>query len=269
MARTERIAMAAGAAGIMTGRLLLVHFRRTVSGCTTCTGMSGSGWRTAGMTTIQGRLRMGAPGQPAVIVVAAFCAAVPGTAFRGTSVPHTAAGTAPETATTTTGFELPGRSLLESLLPYLRGPGAEPPAGFFKFPVLDTGGTQCPVSEGVRLSRVDEPGWSGREADGPSDGGRRPGDRAGAGSPLPFRAVAGAGSGTLSEKPEVPLGRPDAGRGPGRAGKPGRGHIYAQQDKPPGTREPRSRKTAFPVPSGPGPGLSRPAPLRTCRSAYR
>ena len=42
--------------------------------------------------------------------VAAFCAAVPGTTIRGTSVPRTATGTTPETATTTTGSVLPARS---------------------------------------------------------------------------------------------------------------------------------------------------------------
>ena len=143
--------------------------------------------------------------------------------WNGRSAPRAATGSPTLSATTSTsGFELPGRSPLDSLLPYVRGPGAERPAVFFRFPVLETGGTQCPVSEGVRLIRDDKPGWSGRQADGPSEGGWRAEDRAGAGSPLPFRAVAGAGSGALSEKPDVPLGRPDAGRDPGRAGKLGR-----------------------------------------------
>ena len=40
-----------------------------------------------------------------------FCGAVPGTTNRGTCAPRTATGTTPETGTTTTGSELPARSL--------------------------------------------------------------------------------------------------------------------------------------------------------------
>ncbi len=43
-------------------------------------------------------------------VVAACCAAVPGTTYRGTCAPPTATGSPPEAATSTTGSALPGRS---------------------------------------------------------------------------------------------------------------------------------------------------------------
>ncbi len=70
----------------------------------------------------------GARGCPVEIAVSGSCAGAPGTAVRGTSAPPTGTGTVPAAGAATSGSVLPGRSHLESLPPYLGGPGAKPPA---------------------------------------------------------------------------------------------------------------------------------------------
>ena len=125
-AGTGRIATVAGAVGTVSRRRRQGASRRTVSDCTTCTGTCGSGWRIAGTAAMRARHRTGARGR-AGIAAGAFCAAAPGAAFRGSSAPPSAAGSAPGAATSASGSVLPGRSPLESLPPYLGGPGGEAP----------------------------------------------------------------------------------------------------------------------------------------------
>ena len=106
--------------------------RRMRSGCTTCTGTYGSGWRTAGTTATTGRRRTGARGSLG-IVAGGCCAAAPGSAIPGLSARPRASGASPATGTATSGFALPARSHLDSLRLYLGGPGsAEPPGRFFR-----------------------------------------------------------------------------------------------------------------------------------------
>ena len=116
----------------ITGRLPWGVSGRTVGSCTTCWGMFGSGRRTAGTTITTGLRRMGARGRLA-IVPAAFSAAAPGTALRGSSARRTAAGTRPGSASTASASVLPGRLPLESLLLYLFGGagGLAPRSNFF------------------------------------------------------------------------------------------------------------------------------------------
>ena len=100
--------------------------RGTGTDCTTCWATCGSGRKTAGTRAIAERRRTGERGSEASVVVV-WCAGAPGSAVRGSSGRPTAAGTTPETATTILVFELPGRSLRESLRPYLGGPGGGSP----------------------------------------------------------------------------------------------------------------------------------------------
>ena len=109
------------------GRRRLGGMRQTGSGCAMCWGMYGSGWRTVGTRVTGGRRRTGARGCLG-IAAGGCCAAVPGSTYRGTSAPPPASGTPPATGTSTTsGSVLPGRSRLESLPPYLGGPGGGAP----------------------------------------------------------------------------------------------------------------------------------------------
>ena len=96
---TGRIVMAAAAVGITSKRRRPVRFRQTRSVFTTCTVTYGSGWRIARTRIMRARLRTGAPGRM-VIVRSAFCAAVPGSTSRGSSVLRTAAGAGQGTAAT-------------------------------------------------------------------------------------------------------------------------------------------------------------------------
>ena len=119
--------MARAARGsIGTRQFLWARFLRTGLVCTTCTGMSGNGSRTAGTTATRGLRRTGAHGRRAESAAGAVCAAGPGATFRGSFAPRTAAGTPPDTAATISGFVYPGRSPRDSLPHYLRSPGAEP-----------------------------------------------------------------------------------------------------------------------------------------------
>ena len=74
--------------------------------------------RTAGTRAMRERQQMGARGSRG-IAASGCCAAVPGTALRGSSAPPTAAGSPPATGSAASGFVLPGRSRLESLPLYL------------------------------------------------------------------------------------------------------------------------------------------------------
>ena len=65
------------------------RIRRTNSGCTTCTGTCGSGWRIAGTTTTGGRRRMGVRGGN-WIAVGECCVAARGSSVRRSCVPRTA-----------------------------------------------------------------------------------------------------------------------------------------------------------------------------------
>ena len=67
-------------------------FRRTLSGCTTCTGTRGNGWRIAG-TTITGELHRTARPGYLETVVAGWSAAVPGAIFEEPSLRQPPLGT--------------------------------------------------------------------------------------------------------------------------------------------------------------------------------
>ena len=136
---TGRTAAAAAAAGTAVKRLRRVRLRRTVSACMTCRAMYRNGSRTAGTMTMRARRRTAALGWRAVIAGSAYCAAVRGATYRGSSVPPSASGTASGTGSSPSASALPGRLRLESLLVYLGGPGAEPPAGLFRGPDPGTG----------------------------------------------------------------------------------------------------------------------------------
>ena len=131
-AGTGRTAAAAAAAGTAVKRLRRVRLRRTVSACMTCRAMYRNGSRTAGTMTMRARRRTAALGWRAVIAGSAYCAAVRGATYRGSSVPPSASGTASGTGSSPSASALPGRLRLESSLVYLGGPGAEPPAGLFR-----------------------------------------------------------------------------------------------------------------------------------------
>ena len=128
---TGRIASATGAGTAGNSRPRWGVSVPTVSGCTTCTGTCGSGWRTVRTAAMRVHLRMEARGSRE-IATGGFCAAAPGSTFRGTSAPPSAAGSTPETAAASAASVFPGRSRgsarlsRESLPPHLRGPGAKP-----------------------------------------------------------------------------------------------------------------------------------------------
>ena len=102
--------------------------RRMALDCMTCTATCGSGRRTVGMRTMQGRRVTVERGSEAIAAFA-WRAAVPGTTYRGSSVPPTATGSSPGTATTTLVSALPGRLLPESLPLYLWGSRGQSPLG--------------------------------------------------------------------------------------------------------------------------------------------
>ena len=73
---------------------------------------------------------MGVHGSPGT-VVGGCCAAAPGSTIRCGSAPPAASGSVPEAGTSTAGFVLPGRLLLESLYHYLLGSKGFAPVDFF------------------------------------------------------------------------------------------------------------------------------------------
>ncbi len=81
------------------------------------------------MIVMQVRLLMAAPGRRGVIAICACCAAAPGTTILGTCAPRTAAGTPPRFGAAAAASAWLGRSLHESLPPYLLGGfgGLRPP----------------------------------------------------------------------------------------------------------------------------------------------
>ena len=112
--RTRRITMAslplARASEACIGRrpFLSGGFRRTGSACTTCTAMSGNGFRIAGTRTRRARRQMRVPGRLAAIALPASCGAARGSKIRGSCVLRTASGIRPGTGTSATGSVLPG-----------------------------------------------------------------------------------------------------------------------------------------------------------------
>ncbi len=86
------------------------------------------------MLIMREHLWMAAPGRREAIAVCAYCAAAPGTTFLGTCSPRSASGTTPRIGTSSTVSMWSGRSLRESLPPYLLG-------GF---------GGLCPPQENLR-----------------------------------------------------------------------------------------------------------------------
>jgi len=92
----------------VVGRSPLVASRPTLLGSMTCRAMSGSGWRTAGMGAMLGRLPMGARGGTA-IVVGGSCAVGPGSSIKHTCARPTATGTPRRAATVTAASASPGR----------------------------------------------------------------------------------------------------------------------------------------------------------------
>src|SRR5262249_46517956 len=91
----------------MTAPRRLGTTRRTPLVCTTCSAMHGNGRRIAITTVTMVRLPTAQPGQLELAAVAALSAVVPGTSFRGTSVPPVAAGSPP--GTTSAVSASPGR----------------------------------------------------------------------------------------------------------------------------------------------------------------
>ena len=127
-APTRRTAPGVAVNGTLRVRHQWEVLRRMPSVCSIRQVTCGNGWWIAGTTVIRERRMTAAPGREGT-VMATCCAAVPGTTTRGTSARPTASGTAPETATATSGSVLPGRWInacfFTSLL--LGGLGAEPP----------------------------------------------------------------------------------------------------------------------------------------------
>ena len=91
------------------GRIQWEKNKRMNWACSTCRGMSGNGYRTAGIPATMVRRIMVRLGSQKVVCLAPYAAAL-GTASRVTSARPTASGTPRIFATTTSASALPGRS---------------------------------------------------------------------------------------------------------------------------------------------------------------
>ena len=94
-------------------RLRSEDLRPTISDCTTCTGTSGSGRRTAGTRDMVARHRMGRPGRSEATAGIAWCAAAHGSTGRGIFVLRSAGATRTGCAATSSGFGWPGLLIRE------------------------------------------------------------------------------------------------------------------------------------------------------------
>ena len=85
------------------------RFRQMDSACTTCTGTSGNGWKTASTPAMAAPRQTGVPGCREVVAAGALCAAVHGSPYRSTSAPQAAARLRPVIGATVAAFGLPAR----------------------------------------------------------------------------------------------------------------------------------------------------------------
>ena len=107
--------------GSIFGRLRAGRFQQIVSVCTTCTGMSGSGSRTAGTTAMPVPRPAGTPG-PRATATNASSAAEAGSSVPATYAPPTGLASTPGGGASLRVSELPGRLPLESRLLFLGSP---------------------------------------------------------------------------------------------------------------------------------------------------
>ena len=105
LGRTTRFSSRTGARP-----LPLARSRATGSDFTMCTGMPGSGWRTAGMPITEVRLPTGARGRRTATAASVSFAAVPGATDRGFSEPRRASSTHSSSGAATSAFALPAPS---------------------------------------------------------------------------------------------------------------------------------------------------------------
>ena len=102
--------------------------------CTTCTAMSGSGWRTAGTRATKTRRAMAAPGRRAATKRGPLCAAAPGSIARGGCVARAASGLRRRIVAAVSVFGWSGILPLDSCPAGLSAVGRRSRRNFFRAP---------------------------------------------------------------------------------------------------------------------------------------